>query len=105
MYHKIVPHSRFKNRQQINVLLELFIPTTNLSLFNQINVIYTIFNTAKNRDFPVNCSCRAAWIGKVGSHFGEENQVIFLLIRCSRKRVGRSVFLCLKKVAKKWRYQ
>ena len=52
MYHKNVPHSRLKNRQQINILLDLFIPTTNLRLFNQINAIYTIFNTVKIGIFP-----------------------------------------------------
>ena len=52
MYHKIVPHSRLKNRQQINVLLDLFISIVNLSLFNQINTIYTIFNTIKIGIFP-----------------------------------------------------
>ena len=38
-------------------------------------------------------------MGKVGSHFWKENLAIFQPIRCSRKRVGRYVSLCLKKVA------
>ena len=72
MYHKIVPHSRLKNRQQINVLLDLFISIVNLSLFNQINAIYTIFNTVKIGIFSWNALVEQFEWGKWGHILGRE---------------------------------